>query len=308
MNKRVAVLMGGSSAERKVSLVSGAACAAALGEAGYEVREIDVGHDVGALAAALDPAPDVAFNALHGRWGEDGCIQGVLNLMGIPYTHSGLLASALAMDKTAAKKIFAAAGLACPEGKILHLDELSAGDPMARPFVVKPNNEGSSVGVRIVQEGDNAPLVRQTAGQTGEWFLIERYIPGRELTASVMGDRALAVTEIKPLGEGFYDYEAKYTEEHAAVHVVPAEVPRKIYDQAMAQALTAHRALECRGVSRADFRYDDTGKKPGRLYILEINTQPGMTAMSLVPEQARHCGISFPDLCAWMVENAACDS
>ncbi len=308
MSKRVAVLMGGPSAEREVSLDSGAACAAALREAGHEVREVDVGHDVGALVAALTPAPDVAFNALHGRWGEDGCIQGVLNLMGIPYTHSGLLASALAMDKTAAKKIFLAAGLACPEGAILHRDELSAGDPMARPFVIKPNNEGSSVGVRIMLEGDNAPLVPQTAGPSSDWFLVERYIPGREQTASVMGDRALADTEIKPLGEGYYDYEAKYTEEHAAVHVVPAKVPKNIYDQAMEQALAAHRALDCRGVSRADFRYDDTGRKPGRLYILEVNTQPGMTAMSLVPEQAKHVGISFPELCAWMVENAACDS
>lgn len=310
MSKRVAVLKGGPSSEREVSLVSGLECAAALREAGYEVQEIDVGHDLGALVAALTPAPDAVFNALHGRWGEDGCIQGALNLMRIPYTHSGLLASALAMDKTLAKQTFAAAGLNCAESRIVRRDEVLAGDVMARPYVIKPNNEGSSVGVRIVKRGDNEPPLTLDSWQFGEEVMVERYVPGRELTAAVMGERALAVTEIKPLGEGFYDYEAKYSDDQAvaAVHQIPAKVPKKIYDLAMAQALTAHQALGCRGVSRSDFRYDDTGKKPGKLYILETNTQPGMTPVSLVPEQAAYCGISFPELCAWLVENAACDA
>ncbi|MDJ0610523.1 MAG: D-alanine--D-alanine ligase [Kiloniellales bacterium] len=306
MSKHVAVLMGGSSAERAVSLISGRDCAAALREAGYTVSEIDVGHDLAALVAALTPAPDVAFNALHGRWGEDGCIQGALNLMRIPYTHSGLLASALAMDKPMAKRLFAEAGLPCAEGVVVGRDAVLAGDVMARPYVVKPTNEGSSVGVTIVLEGDNEPPLSEENWGFGETVLVERYVPGRELTVSVMGDQALAVTEIRP-GEGFYDYEAKYSEQKAAKHVVPAEIPEPIAEEAMAIALAAHESLGCRGVSRADFRYDDTTGTPGRLYLLEINTQPGMTPMSLVPEQAAHRGISFPELCAWMVEHAACD-
>jgi len=307
MSKQVTVLMGGPSSEREVSLMSGKPCAKALREAGYDVTEVDVGRDLGPVVAALSKGTDVVFNALHGRWGEDGCIQGVLNLMQIPYTHSGLMASALAMDKTMAKVLFEAAGLTCAEGRVVAREAVLAGDIMARPYVIKPNNEGSSVGVRIVRDGDNEPPLSAGGWQFGAEVLVERYVPGRELTVSVMGDRALAVTEIRPQ-VGFYDYEAKYTEEHAALHVVPAEVPKKIYDRALADALTAHRALGCRGVSRADFRYDDTGKKPGQLYILEVNTQPGMTPMSLVPEQAAHLGISFPELCSWMVENAACDS
>ena len=307
MSKRVAVLMGGPSAEREVSLVSGKACAKALGAAGYDVTEIDFTGDVGALVGALTPAPDAVFNALHGRWGEDGCVQGLLNLMHVPYTHSGLLASALAMDKTVAKGCFEAAGLTCPEGLVVDCGQLMQRDPVPRPYVVKPNNEGSSVGVRIVHEGDNEPPLPADGWSFGDTVLVERYIPGRELTVSVMGERPLAVTEIKPASTAFYDYEAKYTEENAAIHVVPAEIPQAIYDLALEQALTAHRALGCRGVSRADFRYDDTGPQPGRLFILEVNTQPGMTPLSLVPEQAKHLGISFEELCAWMVEQAACD-
>ncbi len=307
MSKRVAVLMGGPSSEREVSLVSGRECAAGLREAGYHVSEIDVSHDLPALLAALSPPPDVVFNALHGRWGEDGCIQGVLNLMQLPYTHSGLLASAVAMDKPMAKHLFAAAGLACPEGVIVHRDEVLAGDVMPRPYVIKPPNEGSSVGVRIVTAGANEPPLSVATWTFGELVLVERYVEGRELTVAVMGDRPLAVTEIKPQ-EGFYDYEAKYTEEHAASHVVPAKVPKRVADKAMDMALRAHQVLGCRGISRADFRYDDTKKKPGELFLLEVNTQPGMTPMSLVPEQADHVGISFPELCAWMVENAQCDS
>jgi D-alanine-D-alanine ligase len=306
MSKHVAVLMGGPSSEREVSLVSGRECAAGLRKAGYRVTEIDVGHDLAALLAALSPRPDAVFNALHGRWGEDGCIQGVLNLMQLPYTHSGLLASALAMDKPMAKQIFAAAGLTCPEGVIVHRDEVLAGDVMARPYVVKPPNEGSSVGVCIVSEGTNEPPLSGTTWQFGELVMVERYVAGRELTVAVMGERPLAVTEIRPQ-EGFYDYEAKYTQEHAAGHVVPAEVPQAIAEKAMDMALKAHQVLGCRGITRADFRYDDTRGGPGELFLLEVNTQPGMTPMSLVPEQAAYRGISFAELCAWMVENAACD-
>jgi D-alanine-D-alanine ligase len=306
MTKRIAVLMGGPSAEREVSLVTGRACAAALGEAGYDVREIEVDRDVAGLAEALDPAPDAVFNALHGRWGEDGCVQGILELLQIPYTHSGVLASALAMDKPMAKRLFQAAGLTCPQGQVVELEDLLAGDVMARPYVVKPAKEGSSVGVRLVTAGTNAPPIRAQDWGFGSEILVEEFIPGRELTTGVMGDRPMAVTEIQPR-VGFYDYEAKYTEGRAD-HVVPAEIPKPIHDLAMEWALVAHRVLGCRGVSRADFRYDDTGEPPGRLYLLEVNTQPGMTPLSLVPEQAAYLGISFAELCAWMVENARCDS
>ncbi|GAB4391203.1 MAG: D-alanine--D-alanine ligase [Kiloniellaceae bacterium] len=310
MSAQVAVLMGGLSAEREVSLNSGKACAAALREKGYAVSEVDVSRDLGALVKALTPKPDAVFNALHGRWGEDGCIQGLLELLQIPYTHSGVLASALAMDKQMAKTVVATAGVTSPEGIVIKAKDLGDSDPLPRPYVVKPVREGSSVGVRIVREGDNQPPISVHGWQPETELLVEPFIEGRELTVSVMGDRALAVTEIRPLGEGFYDYDAKYSEDSkvAAVHVLPAEVPAEIYDRAMEASLAAHKALGCRGVSRSDFRYDDTGDMPGSLYYLETNTQPGMTSTSLVPEQARYLGMSFPDLCAWMVENAACDS
>lgn len=309
MSARIAVLKGGLSAEREVSLNSGQACAAALREKGYEVSEIDVSRDLGALVKALTPKPDAVFNALHGRWGEDGCIQGLLELLQIPYTHSGVLASALAMDKQMAKTVVATAGVTSPEGVVIKAGDLGDEDPLPRPYVVKPVREGSSVGVRIVREGDNQPPIAVHGWEPETELLVEPFIAGRELTVSVMGDRALAVTEIRPLGAGFYDYDAKYSEDSqvAAVHVLPAEVPAEIYDGAMGAALAAHQALGCRGVSRSDFRYDDTGAAPGCLYYLETNTQPGMTSTSLVPEQARYLGLSFPDLCAWMVENAACD-
>lgn len=302
---RVAVLMGGFSAEREVSLASGAQCAAGLREAGYEVREIDVTRDVGALVGALaDDRPDAVFNALHGRWGEDGCIQGLLNLMDLPYTHSGLLASALAMDKDAARKIFAAEGIAIAEGGVHSREEIMAGDVMDRPYVVKPANEGSSVHVHIVREGDNGPALEE--GDDTPW-LVERFIPGRELTVAVMGaegeaPRPLAVTELRTRTE-FYDYEAKYTD-GVTEHLVPAPVDAPVYDRAMDWAAAAHRALGCRGVSRADFRFDDA---TGELVMLEVNTQPGMTRLSLVPEQATHCGIAFSDLVSWLVETARCD-
>jgi D-alanine-D-alanine ligase len=306
MSKRVALLMGGRSAEREVSLVSGKACVQGLRQKGYDVEIVDVTDDMGALLTALEPRPDVVFNALHGRFGEDGRIQGLLDLIGLPYTHSGLLASALAMDKPLAKQVFGSVGLRCPEGKVISLDQLAKGDPLARPFVIKPTAEGSSVGVRIVRTGDNLPPLGSSSWPFGHDVLVERYIPGRELTVAVMGGEALAVTELRPR-TGFYDYEAKYTEGKTD-HVIPAPVPAAVGEAAKHMAVAAHAALGCRGVTRSDFRYDDSRPGLDGLYLLEINTQPGMTPLSLVPEQAAHRGISFPDLVAWMVEHAQCDA
>jgi D-alanine-D-alanine ligase len=304
--KRVAVLMGGPSSEREVSLVSGRECALGLRQAGYDSYTIDVTHDVVALVRALDPRPDVVFNALHGRFGEDGCVQGVLEFLSIPYTHSGLLASALAMDKPMAKHLFAAAGLRCPEGVVTDIRTVERGDPVARPYVVKPANEGSSVGVRIVRAGDNQP-VRAADWKFDPRVVVERFVPGKELTVAVMGDRSLAVTELHS-HTAFYDYEAKYTEGRTD-HLIPAPIPQPVYDEALRMAKLAHDTLGCRGVSRSDFRYDDTADGgPNHLYLLEVNTQPGMTPLSLVPEQAKYCGISFPELVGWMVENARCDA
>ena len=300
LKRHVAVLMGGWSAEREVSLVSGAAVTSALKRVGYRVTTIDVQRDVGALLTRLFPKPDAVFNALHGRYGEDGCIQGLLNILDVPYTHSGVLASALAMDKPAAKTMFAAAGIKVAEHRIVRREELAKRAVMDPPFVVKPVNEGSSVGVHIVHEGDNFVPTDIEWPFSGD-VMVERFIPGRELTVAVMGDRALAVTEITTARE-FYDYDAKYAAGGSA-HKIPADVPAKIDSEAKRVAKLAHEALGCRGVSRADMRYD------GRdIYLLEINTQPGMTPTSLVPEQAAHVDISFDDLCSWMVENAACDA
>ncbi len=303
MKKRVAVLMGGWSSEREVSLVGGRACARALREAGYAVEEIDVTRDIAALVRALSPAPDAVFNVLHGRFGEDGTIQGLLDLLAIPYTNSGVLASALAMDKVAAKRAFAAAGIRVPEERVATRAQAMAGDLMPRPYVVKPIDEGSSVGVEIVFDAD--PLPRFADWPVGDAVMVERYIPGRELTVAVMGERPLAVTEIRA-HNGFYDYTAKYTEGRAT-HLIPAPIAPAAYAEALGIARRAHDALGCRGVSRADLRYDDTQGEPGELYLLEVNTQPGMTPLSLVPEQAAHCGISFPKLVSWMVEQARCD-
>lgn len=299
MSKRVAVLKGGISAEREVSLVSGGAVARALGAAGYAVDEIDVGADLGALLARLKPAPDAVFNALHGRYGEDGCIQGVLNILRIPYTHSGLLASALAMDKPAAKRVFADAGIPVAEHRIVGIDTLAAGEPMPRPYVIKPLNEGSSVGVRIVRDGDDLAAI-VGAWAAGADVMVERFIPGRELTVAVMGDRPLAVTEITT-ARGFYDYDAKYAD-GGSRHLVPAPLAAPVYQDALALALKAHQALGCRGVSRADLRFDGE-----RLFMLEVNTQPGMTPTSLAPEQAAFAGIAFAELVSWMVEHAEFD-
>lgn len=305
---RVAVLYGGISAEREISLVSGAQVITALREAGYEVTPVEVGPDLGAVIAALTPKPDAVFNALHGRFGEDGVIQGVLDWLDIPYTHSGVRASALAMDKAAAKAVFRAAGLPVPAGRVVDVDGLEAADPLPLPYVVKPLNEGSSVGVEILREGGNRRVEIARTWRFGRAALVEEYIPGRELTVGVMGDRALTVTDITPVhanGHGFYDYEAKYAA-GGSRHTLPARVHPDAMTQAMDVALAAHRALGCRGASRADFRYDDTAGEPGRLVLLEVNTQPGLTPTSLLPEQAAHLGIPFPRLCAWMVENAAC--
>ena len=302
---RVAVLYGGMSAEREVSLSSGRQVIIALREAGYDVVPVEVGSDLGAVLHALDPRPDAVFNALHGRFGEDGAIQGVLDWLGIPYTHSGVRASALAMDKAAAKAIFAAAGLPVARGQVVDVAALEHADPMPLPYVIKPINEGSSVGVEIMRDGANNRAAVAAAWSFGPTALVEEYIPGRELTVAVMGERALAVTEISAAHGDFYDYEAKYAD-GGSHHVIPAPVHPGIYARALDVALAAHRALGCRGATRSDFRYDDTAGEPGRLVLLEVNTQPGLTPTSLLPEQAAHLGMSFPQLCAWMVENAAC--
>ncbi len=305
MSKSVAVLMGGFSAEREVSLISGQAVADTLQDAGYSVTTIDVGRDAEALLSALTPRPDVVFNALHGRYGEDGCIQGVLEILAIPYTHSGVLASALAMDKPTAKRLFEDVGVPCAEHRIARREEVIAGDIMPRPYVVKPLNEGSSVGVHIVFEGTDTPALSDEGWAFGERVMVEKYVAGREITVAVMGDRALGVTELQPQN-GFYDYEAKYTEGRTT-HIVPAPLPPEIYQRALDHALAAHQTLGCRGVTRSDMRYDDTTGEPGRLVMLEVNTQPGMTPLSLVPEIAAYADIDFGQLVTWMVENAACD-
>jgi len=307
MSRAVAVLMGGWSAERAISLVSGRECAVALKALGYSVSEVDMTRDIGRLVAALTPRPDVIFNALHGRGGEDGTIQGFLELLRIPYTHSGVLASAVAMDKPTAKSVFAAAGLPLAEGVVVTRGTLLKGDVLARPFVVKPINEGSSVGVSIVRDGDNSWLQDFAQWSYGEEVLVERYIPGREITVAVMGDRALGALEIRPVAGAMYDYTAKYAP-GGSQHLMPAPIHPEAYAAALDIGLRAHRALGCRGVSRSDLRYDDTAGEPGRMVLLEVNTQPGMTPTSLVPDIARHAGIDFSELVRWMVENAACDS
>ncbi|MEO0911703.1 MAG: D-alanine--D-alanine ligase [Pseudomonadota bacterium] len=297
-NSRIAVLMGGPSAERDVSLVSGRECAAALRGEGFDVVEIDAGEDLcGQLRAA---SPDVVFNALHGRWGEDGCVQGMLEWMRIPYTHSGVLASALAMDKVKTKDVYRRAGLPVMESVLAGKAEVERAHVMAPPYVVKPYNEGSSVGVYLVQEAANGPpALDETMPET---VMVEAFAPGREMTTTVMGDRALGVTDI--ITEGWYDYHAKY-QEGGSRHVVPADVPEEISAACLDYALRAHQALGCRGVSRTDFRWDEARGLQG-LILLETNTQPGMTPTSLAPEQAAVLGISFGAFVRWMVEDASC--
>ena len=294
----VAVLMGGPSVEREVSLSSGRACAAALREGNFKVIEVDAGPDLCARLTEL--SPDVVFNSLHGRWGEDGCVQGLLEWLQIPYTHSGVLASALAMDKQRSKEVYRAIGLPIVESKLCPRDTVRAEHVMPPPYVVKPNAEGSSVGVYLVDEGANSPP--QLSDDMPDMVMVEAFAPGRELTTTVMGDRALAVTDI--ITDGWYDYDAKY-KPGGSRHVVPAEIPQEITDLCLDYALRAHRALGCRGVSRTDFRWDESRGADG-LVLLETNTQPGMTDTSLSPEQAKACGISFAELCAWMVEDASC--
>jgi D-alanine-D-alanine ligase len=295
---KVAVLMGGPSAEREVSLSSGRECAAALRNEGFEVIELDAGTDL--LQRLADLRPDAVFNALHGRWGEDGCVQGILEWLRLPYTHSGVLASALAMDKQRSKEVYRAAGLPVVESLLVARSAAAAAHVMTPPYVVKPNNEGSSVGVYLVQEAANGPP--QLSDDMPDTVMVEAYVPGRELTCTVMGDRALGVTEI--VTSGWYDYDAKY-KAGGSRHICPADVPAEITQACLDYALRAHQALGCRGVSRTDFRWDDSKGLAG-LYLLETNTQPGMTPTSLSPEHAALVGLSFGQFCAWMVEDASC--
>jgi D-alanine-D-alanine ligase len=300
MSRHVAVLMGGWSAEREVSLISGASVAEVLRDRDYRVTEVDVDRHVASRLDAIKP--DVAFNALHGRIGEDGAIQGVLEVLGLPYTHSGVLASAMAMDKPTAKKVFERAGLRCTVGRVLTRDEFMSGQAPPPPYVVKPLNEGSSVGVRVVLPGDNEPPADED-WRYGDRVLVEDYVPGREITVAVLGDRALGVTEIRS-EHRFFDYGAKY-KKGEAVHILPAPLSDSKYAEALDMALAAHESLGCRGLSRADFRYDDRDGD-GDFYLMEVNTQPGLTPVSLAPEIAAHAGISFGDLVEWLIDDAGC--
>ncbi len=298
-NPKVVVLMGGPSAEREVSLSTGRECAAALRAAECEVIEVDAGPDL--AARLLDIKPDVVFNALHGRWGEDGAVQGLLEWLQIPYTHSGILASALSLDKQRTKDVYRKAGLPIVHSILASADAVRRAHLMPPPYVVKPFNEGSSVGIYIVDEAANGPP--QLADDMPAEVMVEAFAPGRELTTTVMGDRALTVTDI--ITDGWYDYHAKYAP-GGSRHELPADVPQEIFDACMDYALRAHQVLGCRGVSRTDFRWDESKGLDG-LILLETNTQPGMTPTSLTPEQAQHVGISFPELCRWLVEDASCD-
>ncbi|MDE0523132.1 MAG: D-alanine--D-alanine ligase [Boseongicola sp.] len=296
---KVAVIMGGRSVEREVSLSSGHECAMALREMDYDVTAIDAGQDI--VERLTEASPDVVFNALHGRWGEDGCVQGILEWLRIPYSHSGVLASALAMDKARSKAAFAKAGIPVADGGLFSRKEIKAGHVMAPPYVVKPNNEGSSVGVCIVPDRANRPP--EIDDEMPASLMVEAYVPGRELTVTVKGGKALCVTEI--VTNGWYDYDAKYVP-GASRHDLPANLPDRITEACLAHAETAHEALGCRGVSRIDFRWDEARGLQG-LFALETNTQPGMTPTSLVPEQAAHLGTGFPELCDWIVKDASCE-
>ena len=304
--KHVAVLMGGWSAERPVSLNSGRGCADALEAAGYRVTRIDVDRDIADVLAKL--RPDVAFNALHGPVGEDGTIQGVLEILRIPYTHSGVLASALALKKDLAKTVLQAAGVPVAHGLTIDRHEAAKRHALEPPYVLKPIKEGSSFGVIIVKEGREHPP--QEVGRPdwlyGDQLLAEKFVDGLELTCAVIGDRALDIIDIRPVSESFYGYDAKYAK-GGSIHILPAKIKPNIYHDVQKLTLIAHRALGCRGVSRADFRFDETKGESGELVCLEVNTQPGMTETSLVPEMAAYAGISFGELVSWMVEDASCD-
>ena len=306
MTKHVAVLMGGWSSEREVSLRSGEACARALEGEGFRVTRVDVTRDIGRTLSDL--RPDVALNALHGPAGEDGTIQGILEVLRIPYTHSGVLASALAMNKKMAKFVMAAADIPVPGGKVVSRFEAARAHVLPRPYVLKPIAEGSSFGVFIVGEGDETPPAALLAEDWpyGDQLLAEPFIAGRELTCAVVGDRALDVIDIRAADGGWYDYSAKYSK-GGSIHILPAELKGNIYHLVQELALRAHQALGCRGVSRTDFRYDDRPGGSGALVVLEVNTQPGMTETSLVPEMAAYAGLSFGGLVRWMVEDASCD-
>jgi D-alanine-D-alanine ligase len=303
MTKHVAVLMGGWSAEREVSLNSGAACADGLERAGYHVTRVDVGRDVAEVLARL--RPDAAFNALHGRFGEDGTLQGVLELLQIPYTHSGVLASALAMDKDRAKTVMSAAGVPVAEGVVVNRADAAKAHPLTPPYVLKPVCEGSSVGILIVREGQEHPPQELTREDWphGELLLCEKYIEGRELTCAVIDGKPTDIIDIVP-ANGWYDYHAKYAA-GGSIHKLPADLSPSVYHFVQHSALKAHHSLGCRGVSRADFRFDDRPGGTGELVCLEVNTQPGMTRTSLVPELAAHAGLSFDELVSWMVEDAS---
>lgn len=305
VQKHVAVLMGGFSSERPVSLASGNPCADALEAEGYRVTRVDVDRNVASVLAEL--RPDVAFNALHGPFGEDGTIQGILEYLEIPYTHSGVLASALAMNKEQAKRVAKAAGIPVAESRVMNRRTIGRDHPMKPPYVVKPVNEGSSFGVVIVKEDQAHPpqIIGSSEWRYGDTVMVERFVHGRELTCAVMGDVALGVTEIIPVGHSFYDYDSKYVA-GGSKHECPANLSPNIYQKIQTLALKAHQAIGCRGVSRSDFRYDDRHSENGEIIWLEVNTQPGMTPTSLVPELAIHAGHSFGELLSWMVEDASC--
>ncbi|HKA78822.1 MAG TPA: D-alanine--D-alanine ligase [Xanthobacteraceae bacterium] len=303
MSKHIAVLMGGWSAEREISLRSGKACAEAATRLGYRVTRIDVGRDIATVLSTVKP--DVALNVLHGRPGEDGTLQGILEILAIPYSHSGVMASAVAMQKDVAKDLLRAAGVAVPDGVVASRFEVARSHVLPPPYVIKPIAEGSSVGVFIIPEDRTHPpqeLNRQDWAY-GDRLIVEKYIPGKELTCAVMGEEAFGVIEIVPTVR-FYDYEAKYAP-GGSKHLLPAPISSFVYQQVRRLALAAHRALRCRGVSRADFRYDDRIEGTGGVVCLEVNTQPGMTETSLVPELAAHAGISFDELVRWMIEDAS---
>ncbi len=303
--KHVAVLMGGWSAEREISLRSGKACADALERSGYRVSRVDVDREIAVTLRKLKP--DAALNVLHGRPGEDGTLQGMLEILGIPYSHSGVLASALAMQKDTAKSVLKAAGVPVPGGMVVTRTEAAKRHLLPPPYVIKPVAEGSSVGVFIVREDHKHPPQELTRADWafGDRILVEPYIPGKELTCAVMGDKALGVIEIVPTVK-FYDYEAKYAP-GGSKHLLPAPIRPDVYAEVQRLSLAAHRALSCRGVTRSDFRYDDSAAGATGLFCLEVNTQPGMTETSLVPELAQHAGTTFEELVGWMVEDASLD-
>ncbi|KZB69457.1 D-alanine--D-alanine ligase [Thalassospira lucentensis] len=303
MSKHVAVIYGGWSAERPVSLSSGTECIKALREKGYRVTEIDADRDLAAQLAAIDPKPDVVFNALHGRWGEDGCVQGLLEIMGIPYTHSGVRASSIAMDKMSAKAMFMEYDIPCARHVWVSRDEIASGNALPPPYVLKPNNEGSSVGVEIILTAEEEQNMLAREWTHGDGVMQEEFIPGREMTVAVKDGKAMEIIEILTGNHAFYDFESKYVA-GGSEHIIPADIPGDLRAKIQDCAEKAYRALGCRGIARADFRYDPT---EDRVAILEINTQPGMTPTSLVPDAARHDGLSFADIVAWMVEDASCE-